>query len=369
MPPKDDAKPAAGTATTATTPTTATTLTTAKSDPTLPTMVVPFLGLFLLTIAIGLSFFLYVLWPDISPGDEGKLVWGDSIRVFGTDEKPIVLKSEPRLILLVMLAGALGSYVHAATSFVTYVGNRTLHASWTWWYLLRPVIGMVLAVIFYFVVRGGLLSAGAAASEVSPFGIAAVAGLVGMFSKQATDKLQEVFDNLFRTRSGEGDDQRRDKATGGVSVTDKMIPVNKITSVTLSEGKSPKDIKILDLYNNYGGVVTRLPILDQRGAVQHVIHQSLLYKFIATSVAGSKSGAPPDLAKLTLEDFLASPGMDALVSQAIAFVSERATLDQARTEMEKIQKCQDVFVTEHGTRDEAIKGWLTNVDVGRSSKG
>jgi hypothetical protein len=269
-----------------------------------------------------------------------------------------------------MLAGAFGSYVHAATSFVTYVGNRTLRASWTWWYLLRPVLGMVLAVIFYFVVRGGLLSAGAAASEVSPFGIAAVAGLVGMFSKQATDKLQEVFDNLFRTKAGEGDDQRRDKLTGGMSVTEKMIPLNKMTALTIAEGKSAKDVKILDLYNNYGGMVTRLPILDHRGAVLHVIHQSLIYKFIsAQTVDGSKSGTAINLVNLTLEDFLSSPGMGELVTQSIAFVSEHATLDETKTAMEKVQKSQDVFVTERGRREEPIKGWLTNVDIGRLSKG
>jgi len=191
-----------------------------------------------------------------------------------------------------------------------------------------------------------------------------------MFSKQATDKLQEVFDNLFRTRTGEGDDQRRDKLTGGISVTEKMIPTNKITSVTVPDDKSAKDVKLLDLYHNYAGIVTRLPILDHKGAVQHVIHQSLLYKFIcAQSVAGSKSGTAVDLAGLTLEDFLRSPGMGELVTQSIAFVSEHATLDEARSAMEKVQKCQDVFVTEHGDRTEAIKGWLTNVDVGRLSKG
>jgi hypothetical protein len=343
---------------------------TAPPEHALPSLTVPSLGLFLVTIAAGLSFFVYVLWPEISQGPDGKLAWAKSVRVFGTAEAPISLSSEARLILLVMLAGALGSYVHAATSFVTYVGNRTLRASWTWWYLLRPVIGMVLALIFYFVIRGGLLSAGAAASEVSPFGIAAVAALVGMFSKQATDKLQEVFDNLFRTKAGEGDDQRRDKLTSRISVTEKMIPANKITALTIPDGKSSKDIKMLDLYNNYGGVVTRLPILDHRGAVLHVIHQSLVYKFIcAQSVAGSKSGTAVDLAGLTLEDFLGSPGMRELVTQSIAFVSEHATLDEARTAMDKVQKCQDVFVTEHGSSEEAIKGWLTNVDVGRLSKG
>ena len=32
--------------------------------------------------------------------------------------------------------------------------------------------------------------------------MAAVVGLAGMFSKQATDKLREVFENLFKTEKG-----------------------------------------------------------------------------------------------------------------------------------------------------------------------
>jgi len=76
-------------------------------------------------------------------------------------------------------------------------------------------IGVALALLFYFAVRGSLLSAsGSAATQaVNPYGIAALAGLVGLFSKQATDKLREVFETAFRTAPGYGDDQRRDKAT------------------------------------------------------------------------------------------------------------------------------------------------------------
>ena len=98
-----------------------------------------------------------------------------------------------------MVVAAIGSYIHNATSFATFVGNRQMFAGWIWWYILRVFIGVPLALLFYFVLRGGLLYAGVAVGDISPFGIAAVSGLVGMFSKQATDKLRELFDNLFKT--------------------------------------------------------------------------------------------------------------------------------------------------------------------------
>jgi hypothetical protein len=31
--------------------------------------------------------------------------------------------------------------------------------------------------------------------------------------------------------------------------------------------------------------------------------------------------------------------------------------------MEEVKNCQDVFITENGSRDEEVLGWLTNVDI------
>lgn len=114
------------------------------------------------------------------------------------------------LLLLVMVAGALGSFVHIATSFADFVGNRRLARSWLWWYLLKPFVGMALAVVMYLVTRGGLLSANASADTLNLYGITAISALAGMFSKQATDKLSEVFNTLFRTSAQAGDQARQD---------------------------------------------------------------------------------------------------------------------------------------------------------------
>lgn len=116
--------------------------------------------------------------------------------------------SELDMILMVVIVGALGSYVHTATSFATYVGNQRLYTSWLWWYILRPFIGSALALIFYFIVRAGFLQSSGGTENVSLWGIAGLAGLTGMFSKQAADKLRELFDNLFRVGVR---DQRADK--------------------------------------------------------------------------------------------------------------------------------------------------------------
>ena len=73
--------------------------------------------------------------------------------------------------------------------------------AWRWRYALRFIVGAGLALILYCVVRGGLLSVAAGPQQLSPYGIAAFAGVTGMFSRQAVDKLGEVFDTFFQSDS------------------------------------------------------------------------------------------------------------------------------------------------------------------------
>ena len=321
------------------------------------------IGLYQVVFALALMGLLFALWPERPAKDAPwirQLQIGDWKREIGDDA---------RLILIVLCAGALGSYVHAATSFASYVGNRRLMLSWAWWYVLRPFIGMALALIFYFVVRGGLMSTGAAASDMSVFGVAAVAGLVGMFSKQATDKLRELFDNLFRTEQGQGDDARADKLGANLPVTSGMIERRKIAAFVIPDGGGEAGVRVVDLHRMLGGVVTRIPVLDHADVPVCVIHQSLLYKFLADrSIDAMNAKQPFEAERYTLADFMAAPGMKGLVQDSLAYVPAGAMLSDAKERMERTPNCQDIFVTEHGQPGEAVLGWLTDAEVRRAAK-
>ena len=104
---------------------------------------------------------------------------------------------EVRLLLIVILAGALGSLVHTVRSVYWYVGNRKLKWSWLAKYVLQPFAGSALAVIFYVVVRGGFFSPQTTFENTSPFGFAALAALVGLFSEQAVLKLKTVAETVL----------------------------------------------------------------------------------------------------------------------------------------------------------------------------
>jgi hypothetical protein len=178
-----------------------------------------------------LGYLFISLWlsnlSDISSGNAETVV-----RWFGTN-LTFTTTVDERLLVLVMVTGALGSFVHTATSFSDFVGNQKLSTNWVWWYVLRPFIGMALAAIFYVAIRAGFLSGGGQPNTINLFGLTAVAGMVGMFSKQATDKLSEVFNTLFRTAPGGGDEQRKDGLDSAAPV------IKSIEPAVLAPGTTP----------------------------------------------------------------------------------------------------------------------------------
>ena len=149
------------------------------------------IGFFLVLLAVFFVYLVIQVWPDGSALQK-------PVRLLGFIRFDV--SGEARYILLAASMGLVGSVIQSMTFFAYYVGKRQFQRSWMIWYILRPFIGMPLALIFYFAVRGGFFSLSAGADAVSPFGVAALCGVVGMFSKQAMDKLQEVFGNLFKTK-------------------------------------------------------------------------------------------------------------------------------------------------------------------------
>jgi hypothetical protein len=139
-----------------------------------------------------------------------------------------------RLLLIAGVCGALGSFIHAATSFAGYVGNQRVVSSWLCWYYFRPMIGGALAIVLYFVSRAGFVGGG----EVNEYGVAAISGMTGMFSKQATDKLDEVFTTMFKTNTQTGDAQRSHKLHSDAPA------IVSVSPATLPAGTTPAQIII-----------------------------------------------------------------------------------------------------------------------------
>ena|SRR5215471_1496914 len=158
------------------------------------------LGVYFCVLSALVIYLLVVTWPVSDPKDATKFT---EFSVFGLGPFRDV-PADIRLFISVIAAGALGSLVHGLTSFSDYVGNDRLTTRWIWWLILRAPIGIALSLLFYLLLRGGLVSPSSGgnmnAALLNPYGVAAISAMAGMFSKQATDKLAEIFDTLFRTR-------------------------------------------------------------------------------------------------------------------------------------------------------------------------
>lgn len=150
-----------------------------------------------------------VILPDAVASDTTTIV----------SKAPIKPPIPPRTMLLLVLAvGALGACLHALTSFGEYIGNKSYGMSWTLYYFLRPIIGATLAVLFFFLILGGLFTV--IAENI--YGIIGISGLIGLFSKQAMDKLADIFGVLFQS---DREKERKDKLHAQPPVINAQSPV------------------------------------------------------------------------------------------------------------------------------------------------
>jgi hypothetical protein len=174
-----------------------------------------------LVVAFGIALFSAIvnLWPvvDVTPPTGAG---GAAAAVAANQTKSVTflwglfsleLSKSTGLIVLAILAGALGGWTTAIRLFAFWAGERKLKSTWAWWFGNRVLGGAALALIVYLVIRAGLFGTENATGDVNAYGTAAFAALVGLFSRQAIRKLQEVFDTLFQ-KSEEGGDEEAGEA-------------------------------------------------------------------------------------------------------------------------------------------------------------
>ncbi len=156
-------------------------------------------AVYLILLSILLVVAMVQCWPSPATpkgqADPQFLFWAFSI------------SDEARLILIVVLAGALGGQVRSLRSLAWYVGNKELKRSWLTQYILTPFVGAILAIVSYFIIRGCFFPANSTAQQTSVYGFAGLASLVGIASEPIALKLKQVADTLF-TKPIQGKDSK-----------------------------------------------------------------------------------------------------------------------------------------------------------------
>lgn len=107
--------------------------------------------------------------------------------------------------LATMFGAGIGASLATILGYLEHASEKKdFDVSYAPWYVARPLMGMLLGLIFYFLLRDGLLavvSANKSSPEsLSEAGLTGVGALVGLFSKEAIEKLRELFNTLFATK-------------------------------------------------------------------------------------------------------------------------------------------------------------------------
>ena len=162
-----------------------------------------FMAIYLIVLSILLVYAIFQFWPpQLSPEKVAKqvefLYWKISI------------SADLRLLAVVVLTGALGGQIHTLRSFVSYVGDRKLKASWLIQYILTPFMAAGLALVFYFVMRAGFFPTDSTTQDMNVYGFAGLAGLVGLFSNMAVNKLRRMAKELLGPVETDEDPVRKD---------------------------------------------------------------------------------------------------------------------------------------------------------------
>ena len=113
--------------------------------------------------------------------------------------KESISVDEQNLFLLVSACGGLGASIHALSSFLVYIGNAKFSSNWSIWYIGRPILGGGVAIAFYFVFRAGFVGFANVkdVGTVNLYGICGISVIVGLFSKEAIEKLKEIAATVF----------------------------------------------------------------------------------------------------------------------------------------------------------------------------
>lgn len=150
-----------------------------------------------------LMYLLLKFWPlPPTTGETDCPPMIESVRLFSRLQ--LTITEEMRLILIVAVMGALGGCAYSIKAFVYRVGRNRFDTSWTSWYILRPFIGSILAIIFYFAFRAAFFSLSASTEDLNNYGIATLGGIVGLYSWETMRKLEELFRKILPT---EGEEQ------------------------------------------------------------------------------------------------------------------------------------------------------------------
>lgn len=111
------------------------------------------------------------------------------ITLLGVD---VAVTNQLALMSVVVLMAALGSFTVLVLTFINRAGHETLERGFLWWYLLRPMASVGLAVLFYMALAAGYFNQQAGEGHGALVVAAAVGGLTGLFTDKVLQSMKAL---------------------------------------------------------------------------------------------------------------------------------------------------------------------------------
>lgn len=151
-----------------------------------------FVAVYLIVLAAIAVALVYMLWPPAEQLTEEKT----KVTIFGRD---VAVAGEQHLFLMILLMGFIGGAAWAMLHFAfnaAVTGQRGytgLRDTQVVWYTMRPWTSALITLIFYGLLRSGLLVVNLGAAKIiNVYGLAGLAGVVGFVANEIFDKLTPI---------------------------------------------------------------------------------------------------------------------------------------------------------------------------------
>lgn len=177
------------------------------------------LGACLLVLCVAAIVVTVQLWPSVDRAASAPVVVdesGDAVALEESDDgggacagcvggsvsTPLLwfrvsLADAQIVLLFVAVLGALGATVDGLRALAGWMSKGGFSTRWTWWYIIRPVVGAGLALVVYIALVAGLLGLSSVGQSLNAWGAGAIGALTGLFAEQALTKLSDVASTVF----------------------------------------------------------------------------------------------------------------------------------------------------------------------------
>lgn len=109
-----------------------------------------------------------------------------------------------KILFYVGASGGIGGSLNSIRGFYQHLGGQTFKSNWTWWYIFRPIISVIVGIFAYFLIVGGLLGLSNKSDAIFGKGImfyCAISFLAGFSFSQFADKLNKLSERLFAKKN------------------------------------------------------------------------------------------------------------------------------------------------------------------------